>query len=159
MTADGSDLPVEHLMDIPFERLEGDRYVEESCPGIDNSEVDNGVLGVTAVDGKHRVLLEACRGKHLDLAAPGTDFSAASQGNLEGYVSVRGTSFAAPLVAGLLARDFQSPDVIARDRVVAALTARAEDLGPRGRDDIYGAGLVAAGLPDASVRAASQQGQ
>jgi subtilisin family serine protease len=116
-----------------------------------------GVLGVTAVDGKHRVLLEACRGKHLDLAAPGTDFHAAAQGNLEGYVSVRGTSFAAPLVAGLLARDFQSPDAVARDRVVAALTARAEDLGPRGRDDIYGAGLVAAGLPDASVSAVGQQ--
>jgi hypothetical protein len=114
----------------------------------------DGVLGVTAVDGKHRVLLEACRGKHLDLAAPGSDFNAASQGNLEGFVSVRGTSFAAPLVAGLLARDFPAPDVAARDRLVAALTARAQDLGPRGRDDIYGAGLVAADLPQTTPQVA-----
>jgi subtilisin family serine protease len=113
----------------------------------------DGVVGVTAVDGKHRVLLEACRGKHLDLAAPGTDINAAAQGNLEGYVSVRGTSFAAPLVAGLLAREFQLPDVAARERAVAELTARAQDLGPKGRDDIYGAGLVAGDLPDVSMRA------
>lgn len=111
----------------------------------------DGVLGVTAVDGKHRVLLEACRGKHLDLAAPGADISAAAQADTEGYVSVRGTSFAAPLVAGLLARDLSAPDPANRDRLIAALVSRAEDLGKRGRDDIYGAGLVAAGLPDHSL--------
>jgi hypothetical protein len=107
----------------------------------------DGVLGVTAVDRKHKVLLEACRGQHLDLAAPGTDFAAAAQANPEGFVAVRGTSFAAPLVAGLLAREISTPDIAARDLAVAALTARAEDLGARGRDDIYGAGLVAADLP------------
>ncbi len=104
----------------------------------------DGVLGVTAVDGKHRVLLEACRGKHLDLAAPGADFTAATSGESDAFVDVRGTSFAAPLVAGLLARELAAPDVAARDRAIAALTAMAEDLGPRGRDDTYGAGLVGA---------------
>jgi subtilisin family serine protease len=108
----------------------------------------DGVLGVTAVDGRHRVLIEACRGQHLDLAAPGMDISAAAQANPAGFVAVRGTSFAAPLVAGLLARELAMPDIAARDRAVAALTAGAEDLGPRGRDDIYGAGLVAADLPN-----------
>ena len=108
----------------------------------------DGVLGVTAVDGKHKVLLEACRGKHLDLAAPGADFSAAAQANPDQFVAVRGTSFAAPLVAGLLARELSAPDAATRDRAIAALTARAEDLGTRGRDDTYGAGLVGAGLPE-----------
>jgi subtilisin family serine protease len=107
----------------------------------------DGVLGVTAVDGKHKVLLEACRGKHLDLAAPGADFSAAAQASPDQFVAVRGTSFAAPLVAGLLARELSAPDVASRERAIAALTARAEDLGARGRDDTYGAGLVAADLP------------
>lgn len=113
----------------------------------------DGVLGVTAVDRKHKVLLEACRGKHLDLAAPGTDISAAAQANPEGFVAVRGTSFAAPLVAGLLARELSAPDIAMRDRAIAALTARAEDLGARGRDDIYGAGLVAADLPAGPLNA------
>ena len=55
---------------------------------------------------------------------------------------MRGTSFAAPIVAGLLAREFQEPDASGRERVVNGLLASAEDLGARGRDDIYGAGLV-----------------
>jgi subtilisin family serine protease len=106
-----------------------------------------GVIGVTAVDAHHRVLLEACRGKHLALAAPGADLRAADAADSTGYKEVRGTSFAAPLVAGLLARVLDAPDPVASADALAALTARAVDLGPRGRDDIYGAGLVAADLP------------
>ena len=64
----------------------------------------DGVIGVTAVDGKHRVLIEACRGKQVDFAAPGADVSAAARRRPSYYAPVRGTSFAAPLVAGLLAR-------------------------------------------------------
>ena len=110
-----------------------------------------GVIGVTAVDGKHHVLLEACRGKHLALAAPGADLRAADAADATGYREVRGTSFAAPLVAGLLARGLDAPDRAASAQALAALTADAIDLGPRGRDDIYGAGLVAADLPTAQA--------
>jgi subtilisin family serine protease len=106
-----------------------------------------GVIGVTAVDAKHRVLLEACRGKHLALAAPGADLRAADAADATGYKEVRGTSFAAPLVAGLLARVMNAPDPVASANALATLTAHAVDLGPRGRDDLYGAGLVAADLP------------
>lgn len=105
-----------------------------------------GVVGVTAVDARHRVLLEACRGKHVEFAAPGADLVAAVQAQPDGYADVRGTSFAAPLVAGLFAREFAEPDVAARDRAIAALAAKAEDLGAKGRDDTYGVGLVAADL-------------
>jgi len=103
-----------------------------------------GVVGVTAVDARHHVLIEACRGKHLDLAAPGADMSAATIGNADSFAAVRGTSFAAPIVAGLLAGELAQPDAGARERAVASLTGSAQDLGPRGRDDIYGAGLVGA---------------
>ena len=54
-----------------------------------------GVIGVTAVDGKHLVLIEACRGKQVDFAAQGADVQAAA-GAPNIYVPVRGTSFAAP---------------------------------------------------------------
>ena len=111
-----------------------------------------GVIGVTAVDAKHRVLIESCRGKHVEFAAPGADLIAAVQARPEEFADVRGTSFAAPLVAGLLARELREPDVAARDRIVAALAAKAEDLGPRGRDDTYGVGLVAADLAPKPIK-------
>ncbi len=112
----------------------------------------DGVVAVTAVDQRHRVLLEACRGKHLDVAARGADLSAAVSGLPESFAAVRGTSFAAPIVAGLLARELQEPDAAQRDRVVSGLLAAAEDLGPRGRDDIYGAGLVGGDLQQVATK-------
>jgi subtilisin family serine protease len=110
------------------------------------------VVAVTAVDQRHHVLLEACRGKHLDVAARGADLSAAVSGMPESYAAVRGTSFAAPIVAGLLARELREPDTAQRDRVVSGLLAAAEDLGPRGRDDIYGAGLVGGDLQQVATK-------
>jgi len=60
-----------------------------------------GVIAVTGVDANDRALREASRSTHLDFAAPGADLVAASPG--KGYAVVRGTSFAAPLVAARLA--------------------------------------------------------
>jgi Subtilase family len=59
------------------------------------------VLAVTAVDGRGRLLLEAGRCTHVDFAAPGADIRAAALGTA--YTPVRGTSFAAPIVAGFAA--------------------------------------------------------
>src|SRR5207248_11432234 len=56
-----------------------------------------GVVAVTGVDGRRRVLPEAGRAGHVDFAAPG-EVSAAAPGG--GYANARGTSFAAPIVAG-----------------------------------------------------------
>jgi hypothetical protein len=61
-----------------------------------------GVVAVTGVDSKGRVLTEAGRAAHLDFAAPGADLAAAVPGGH--WEAVRGTSFAAPFVAGSLAR-------------------------------------------------------
>ncbi len=60
-----------------------------------------GVVAVTGVDANDRALREAGRAAHLDFAAPGADLAAALPG--KGYANVRGTSFAAPLVAARLA--------------------------------------------------------
>jgi hypothetical protein len=59
-----------------------------------------GVIAVTGVDAHNRALPEADRPNHLDFAAPGADLAAALPGN--GFASVRGTSFAAPLVSARL---------------------------------------------------------
>jgi subtilisin family serine protease len=98
------------------------------------------VIAVTGVDARERVLLEACRGKHVDFAAPGADMSAAATEH--SYELVRGTSFAAPIVAGLLATKLQSLDRTAALAAIAALSLQATDLGAKGVDKIYGNGLV-----------------
>jgi hypothetical protein len=99
-----------------------------------------GVVGVTAVDARRRVLLEAARGPQVDFAALGADLDAAT---LDGAIaSVRGTSFAAPLVAAHLVRDATSPDPVAASAAVERLAAAAVDLGAKGPDPIYGLGLV-----------------
>lgn len=60
-----------------------------------------GVIAVTGVDGRGRVLFEAGHASHLDYAAPGADMTAIGlRGKAE---SLRGTSFAAPLVAARIA--------------------------------------------------------
>jgi hypothetical protein len=58
------------------------------------------VIAVTGIDGRNRPLPEAGRALHVDFAAPGADMQAADSAG--GKSAVRGTSFAAPLVAGRL---------------------------------------------------------
>lgn len=99
-----------------------------------------GVVGVTGVDARKKVLLEAGRGPQVDFAAPGADMAAAM--STQAFASVRGTSFAAPIVAGLIAAQLAQPDRGAAERVVAQLAQQAVDLGSRGLDKVYGNGLV-----------------
>jgi len=83
-----------------------------------------GVIAVTGIDGRGRVLAEAGRASHLDYAAPGADMAAASPNGR--IAAVRGTSFAVPFVAGRLALHVGSPQPI------AALDAEATERGRRG---------------------------
>jgi subtilisin family serine protease len=103
-----------------------------------------GVVGVTAVDARGRVLPEAERGPQVKFAAPGADMAAA--GSPQGYVSVRGTSFAAPLVAGLLALALTVPDETAAHSALAQLAAHAATHGVHVPDPVYGYGVVGAEL-------------
>jgi subtilisin family serine protease len=103
-----------------------------------------GVVGVTAVDAHQHVLVEAGRGAQVKFAAPGADMAAARP--LQAYALVRGTSFAAPIVAGLLAPSLPRPDAAAAAQAVAGLARRAVHLGAPGPDPLYGYGLVGAEL-------------
>lgn len=104
-----------------------------------------GVVGVTAVDARRRVLFEAERGPQVMFAAPGADIVAATAP--AGFDNVRGTSFAAPLVAGLLAARIGDPDPTQAREAVEALAHAAIHLGAPGRNPVYGYGLVGPGLP------------
>ena len=55
---------------------------------------------------------------------------------------MRGTSFATPIVAGLLARLLESPDPARARESLAILESAALDLGNNGVDPTYGKGLV-----------------
>ena len=92
-----------------------------------------GVIGVSAVDARGRVLMEAGRGAHVDFAANGMV-----------NARVRGTSYAAPIVAGVLAQHYTLLDPAALENALNALRAQAQDLGASGRDPIYGYGLIEA---------------
>lgn len=99
-----------------------------------------GVIAVTGVDARRRLLPEAGRALHVDFAATGAGLRAAKAGG--GAASVRGTSFAAPIVAGRLARLFSAPDPAGAGQAVERLAASAQDLGAPGRDAVFGRGFV-----------------
>lgn len=94
-----------------------------------------GVVAVTGVDGRRRVLMEAGRARHLDYAAPGADMLAANATGAA--VRVRGTSFAVPFVAGRIARAYPALDRARRGAALAVVDREAERLGTR-----YGRGLI-----------------
>lgn len=102
-----------------------------------------GVIAVTGVDGRGRALPEAGANGQVAFAALAAGVRAAGPGGRK--ASLRGTSFAAPVVAGRLARLTASPDPARARAAVAALGRSARDLGAPGPDRTFGAGLVDAG--------------
>lgn len=96
------------------------------------------VLGVTAIDERLALYPWATPGPAVDVAALGVDLVAAVPG---GYRRVSGSSYAAAIVSGALARTA----ACARDRNPAAMRAAvakaALDLGAPGVDPRFGAGL------------------
>jgi subtilisin family serine protease len=95
------------------------------------------VVAVTAVDAGQRVFRLANRGDYLALAAPGVDLRHARPGG--GYSASSGTSFAVPFAVTAAARLRQLQPA---ENIVDMLYRSALDLGPPGRDDIYGYGLL-----------------
>lgn len=99
-----------------------------------------GVIGVTGVDRRDRALPEAGIKTTVDFAAPGSGIKGAS---LDGeMVSLRGTSFAAPLVAARLASHYPALRITGIEPAINALIREAKDLGKKGPDKIYGNGLI-----------------
>jgi len=98
------------------------------------------VIAVTAVDTRRRLYPQAVRGQHVTLAAPGVSVYAPTEGE-GGYHT--GTSFAAPFVTASVAV-LRSQGTTEAGRITASLQASATDLGARGRDPLFGWGLLSA---------------
>jgi serine protease len=126
-----------------------------------------GVVAVGAVRMDRSRAAYSNSGPRLDLVAPGGDLSGDRDGDglEDGIVQqtvldqrdtfcfcfIEGTSSAAAHVSGTAALVVASGRAVRPADVRAALLASTEDLGPPGRDDEFGAGLVSAsraiGLP------------
>jgi membrane-anchored mycosin MYCP len=100
----------------------------------------DGVLAVASVDAAGQPSAESNRGAWVDVAAPGEGLTAPSSGG-EGFVVVKGTSFATGVVSGVAALvRARFPDLPAAE---VARRIEATAVSPTGgRDERTGAGLV-----------------
>jgi subtilisin family serine protease len=103
-----------------------------------------GVIAVSAVDNRLRPSRLAIRGDHITFSAPGAGIAVAKRP--AGVRRVEGTSFAAPFVSAAYAIGLAHGQNLSE--LTGLLARSAKDLGPPGRDPIYGWGLLQfSGLP------------
>jgi len=100
----------------------------------------DGVLAVTAVDMGEKPYVQANRGDYIDLAAPGVDVLIIAPGN--SYDMASGTSYAAAHLTGVIALMLEKNASLDRGLLLKSLRQTARDLGPSGRDPMFGAGLA-----------------
>lgn len=95
------------------------------------------VIAATAIDADAQVYDRAVHGPHVDVAAPGVDVWMEEQNR---YLT--GTSVAAPFVAAMIAADRDLISISGSKALRTKLMSVSRDLGERGLDPIYGAGLL-----------------
>jgi hypothetical protein len=101
---------------------------------------DPNVIAVTATDVNDALLPQANQGSHIAVAAPGVDILVPAP-NAQ-YQITSGTSVAAAEVSGVVALMLERKPDATPEMIRRALQTTAKDLGPRGRDDQFGWGLV-----------------
>jgi hypothetical protein len=101
---------------------------------------DPNVIAVTATNSDDKLLPAANRGRHIAVAAPGVDVIGPAPGG--SYQLSTGTSVAAAHVSGVVALLLEHKPDLTPDAVRRILLSSAADLGPKGRDDQFGAGLT-----------------
>jgi subtilisin family serine protease len=101
---------------------------------------DPNVIAVSATDADDRLFEQSNRGRHITVVALGAQILVAIPDN--GYEMSSGTSYSAAEVSGIVALMLQRTPNLTPDKVKAILRATAKDLGPRGPDAMFGAGLA-----------------
>jgi hypothetical protein len=101
---------------------------------------DPNVIAVSATDLDDKLFPASNRGQHIAVAAPGVDILVPEPGAT--YKLRSGTSYAAPHVSGVVALILERKPDLAPDAVRKILLTSAKDIGPKGRDDQFGAGLI-----------------
>jgi subtilisin family serine protease len=98
------------------------------------------VLTVSATDPNDALASFSNTGNNIDLAAPGTLIRTTARGG--GYEVAGGTSFSAPIVAGVAALVMSANPSLTSTQVRDILKQSADDLGATGWDSSYGWGRV-----------------
>ena len=101
---------------------------------------DPNVIAVTATDADDKLFPQANRGRHIAVAAPGAQILVAIPDG--GYEVSSGTSYSAAEVSGIVALMLERKGGLTPDKARDTLLATAKDLGPKGRDVMFGAGLA-----------------
>jgi subtilisin family serine protease len=101
---------------------------------------DPNVIAVTATDADDALFSGANRGSHIAVAAPGVAVLVPAPNGT--YQFTTGTSVAAAEVSGVAALLIQRNPSLSPNAVRRILMSTAKDLGPKGRDRDFGAGLV-----------------
>jgi subtilisin family serine protease len=104
----------------------------------------SGAFAVGATDTRDRKAGFSEYGPQVDITAPGVGILTTTwqEGGKHGYAFESGTSLSAPIVTGAAALLLSKHPTWTPDQVRARLVATALDKGKRGRDDLYGAGIV-----------------
>jgi subtilisin family serine protease len=100
---------------------------------------DRQVIAVTATTAEDKLFPQSNRGRYIAVAAPGAQIPVAIPG---GYEISSGTSYSAAEVSGIVALMLQRAPDLSPALVRHILLATAKDLGPRGHDSLFGAGLA-----------------
>jgi subtilisin family serine protease len=101
---------------------------------------DPNVIAVTATDADDKLFEASNRGSHIAVAAPGAQIMVAIPDG--GYEVSSGTSYSAAEVSGIVALMLERRGDLTPVGVRAILRATARDLGPKGPDAMFGAGLA-----------------
>jgi subtilisin family serine protease len=101
---------------------------------------DANVIAVTATDADDKLFEASNRGKHIAIAAPGAQIMVAIPDG--GYEVSSGTSLSAAEVSGIAALMLQRKPDLTPAKLRSLLLMTAKDLGPKGRDTQFGAGLA-----------------
>jgi len=109
--------------------------------GVIDSAADNPyVLTVSATDNNDTICSWSNTGNNIDVAAPGSGVYTTATGG--GYSSGIGTSFSAPIVAGVAALVISANPALTGSQVRSILEQSADDLGTAGWDAKYGWGRI-----------------
>ena len=97
-------------------------------------------MAVTATDQNDQLFGQAVRGPHLAVAAPGVDVMVPAPDAT--YQLTTGTSVAAAHVSGVAALLIERHPTVNAATILEVLTASATRLNSKGRDNLFGWGLV-----------------
>lgn len=98
------------------------------------------LLTVAATDAADGRASFSSYGDYVDLSAPGTSIATTGRGAT--YVTVQGTSFASPIVAGVAALMMAENPALTPSQVDSLLVQGCDDLGATGWDPYFGRGRV-----------------